>query len=227
MRSRSSVAKSKAAAVLGEPPPPDTPPPPDQPRTASGEQQDFFGDPIPRDRRSPDPQPDKPPQAGGGQQMTGYERVIDRLFTVDVDAVYEQLEADLRLATKASRADYGTIVDALDVAEDNARLAMQLCVHAKVTRDAFLADLEVTESALREEATAIAQAQKEKGERSKAITNADIDAIIAARHSEEWRDLKDKRARAQRTCEYLERLAELWKERAKDLRAMVAKARDA
>jgi len=155
----------------------------------------------------------------------GYDRVVDRVFRIDADGEYAQLETRLKLSMRASRADYGSVVDALDEAEDLARRAMALYVNGKVAVAAFEIDARVIEGALREQAVSGLEAEKERGERKKAITEGDVDGRIASMFPDEYRDLAVKRSKAKEVCVYFERLAELWKERARDLRAMVGNAR--
>ncbi len=151
----------------------------------------------------------------------GYDRIVERVFAVDPWASYEQLERDIKLPGPAHRADYATIVDALDKCEDNAREAHRVFIAAKVAADRFEADAIVLAVDMRTQATQALEAEKERGERKKQITDADVESRIAALFPDEWRTLEERRAKARRMVSHLERLADLWKERARDVRAML------
>jgi len=158
----------------------------------------------------------------------GVDRIVDTLFDLpDAHEEYLAVKASLRLGTRASRADYGTLVDALDAAEDMAERAYRIFVNAKVARDAYDIDAQAIEAGMREQANAALQAEKDAKTRSKAITDADVVAYMAAKFPDEWRDVTARRGRARRTISYLENLSYRAAERAKDLRQMVARARDA
>lgn len=160
--------------------------------------------------------------------MGAHQRIVDVLFDMpDPMEVYSRVRKALSFGGRASSMGYGALVDALDEAEANAADAFQLLCDAKVTHDRFEMDAQVISGALREKSIMDLQAQKNAGERSKAITNDDITAVMAAKFHDEYRDLESRRSRAKRTVAALESLADLARERARDLRAMVAKARDA
>jgi hypothetical protein len=158
----------------------------------------------------------------------GYDRIVDTLFDLpDPHEEYLAVKQSLKLGTRASRADYGTLIDALDVSEDMAERAFALLVNAKVARDAYDIDARAIEAGMRDQANAALQAEKDAKTRSKAITDADVTAYMAAKFPDEWRDIEARRGKARRTVSYLEDLAKRAGERARDLRQMVARARDA
>ena len=160
--------------------------------------------------------------------MGHHQRIVDVLFDLpDPMDVYSRVRRSLTFGGRASSMGHGALIDALDEAETNAADAFQLMCDAKVTHDRFEMDAQVISGALRDKAVMDLQAQKDAGTRSKAITNDDITAVMAAKFHDEYRDLETRRSRAKRTVAALESLAELARERARDLRAMVAKSRDA
>lgn len=161
----------------------------------------------------------------GPSMGPGFERIIRRVFTIDEHAVYDRLEKGLRLGTPASRAEYGVLLDALDASEDNAREAHRLYVNGAVALDDFEADAEAIEADMREQAIAKLQAEKAAGTRAKSITNDDVSAAMAAEFPDEVRELAKKRSRAKMAVKHFERLADLWKQRCRDLDVMVQSAR--
>lgn len=159
----------------------------------------------------------------------GYERIVTHLFARSEQPMdtYEKVRAALRLGTRASSASHGQLVDALDQAEENAMEAMELLINAKVAHDAFEIDAKMVLGAVREESYAVLQAEKAAGVRSKAITDADVESVMASRHPDDWQEIQEKIGKAKRTVDLIAELAERARERAKDLRAMVSKSRDA
>ena len=165
-------------------------------------------------------------EAPGGPTMgPGFERIIRRVFTIDEFAVYERLEEGLRLGTPASRAEYGVLLEALEESEDNAREAHRLYVNGRVALDDFEADAAAIEADMRTQASSKLEAEKTAGERSKAPTIADIQAKMVEMFPDEVRDLSKRRSRAKNAVLHFERLADLWKQRCRDLDVMVQGAR--
>lgn len=155
----------------------------------------------------------------------GYERIAKRLYAIDELGEYEHLESALTLGQPAHRADYATLVDALDAAEDNARRAHRLYCNACVALDAFELDARIIEGGLREQAIATLTHQKAEGVRTKQITDPDVQAEMARAHHDEVRELGQRRAKSKRMVDHFERLADLWKARARALEVMVSTMR--
>jgi hypothetical protein len=159
-----------------------------------------------------------------GVSMTGFETIIDSVFSFDSEAVYQEVLNSLEFQGKASRAEYGMLIDALDAAEEVARKALQLVANAKVACVRYLADVDSIRGQLREDARNELLNERDGG---KAPTIADIEARVASAYHDEHRDIEVRIAKAKRSVEYLEGLASLTAERARDLRQMVAKSRGA
>lgn len=157
----------------------------------------------------------------------GYDRIITKIFTAVEDPMdtYQKVRDRLRIGTRASAASYGQLVDALDEAEETAMQAMELLVNAKDAHDGFEIDSKIIAGALREKAVAELEDRKAQGVLKKAITNDDVEAVMAAKYPDEWQTLEHKRGKARRTIDLLSELAERSRERCKDLRAMVSKFR--
>ena len=138
--------------------------------------------------------------------------------------VYQRVRDSLRMG-RASGASYGQLVEALDEAEENAVLAMEVYVNAAVALESFEIDAKIVLGTLRDDATAILEDEKAQGQRKKAITNDDVESVMAAKFPDEWQSVTNKRAKAQQTVKLLGDLCERARERCKDLRAMVSKFR--
>lgn len=232
--------KEAAAAVLGETP--------NAARTAPSARDIAANAPAAR-------QPQGAPEGGGGGAaagpkeggyrtrassvvMTGFESIIDNLFTFDADATFANVIKGLELSQPASQTDYGTLVDALNAAEEIARQALQLVANAKVANARYTADVGVIRAELHEQCVAELMEQYRKeveaeaGEKRKTSTArkptiGDIDAYKAANYNDEWSDIEERLAKSKETVHYLEGLAGLAAQRARDLRQMVASSRGA
>ncbi len=153
----------------------------------------------------------------------GYERITERVFDLaDPDAEYLQLEADLAFGAAPGTGD---LLGALDGAEDNARRAHRLYVNARVDAEAFNIDADVVEAAMRTQAIAALQHEKDSGHRSKAITDADTTAKMSAMFPDEYRDLAVRKVKSRKMIEHLETFANLWRSRCYSLSKMLESKR--
>ena len=155
----------------------------------------------------------------------GYERIQTRIFDLDPISEYEELEQALKLGKSAHTATYAEIVDALDLAEDNARRAHALFCHARVELERFEIEVSLSESAMRESAQRALFEAKERGEFKKVISNDDVEAYMRTHNTDEYTDSMIRRQKAKRMVEHLERLADLWRKRRDTLDTMGNRAR--
>lgn len=162
------------------------------------------------------------PVNGAATTSPGFMRIAERVFDLpDPDGEYAELEQALSLGSS----EFDSIVKAVDAAEDDARRAHRLYVNAKLDYERFAADAALIEGAIRSEASAELQREKDSGVRTKQITDADVVAKCAALFPDEWRDLAEKRVRAKLSVEHLERFADLWVGRCRSLGGMLASKR--
>jgi hypothetical protein len=187
------------------------------------------------------PPPDKPPMDDRSSMLaerrkqiaadledlvlaSGTSKIVERVFEVDVWATYERLEAELKIGAPGNR-DRATLTDALDAAQDNARQASAIFASAKVAVERFEMDATVLAVSMREQANAELSAEKARGERPKAITDADVTSKIAALFPDEWLALEEERSRAKRTVAHLDRFADGWSKRARNLEVLLESVR--
>lgn len=158
-----------------------------------------------------------------GPRLTpGYERIQERVFDLpDPESEYAELQAGLQVGNQQFDSIYG----ALDRAEDNARRAHRLYICARVDAERFALDADVTEGSLWAAASADLQRDKDNGARTKQITDADVRARIATMFPEQWSELQQRRIKARKTIEHLERFADLAKTRCFSLANMLATKR--
>lgn len=153
----------------------------------------------------------------------GYRRIVDDIFETDEppEDIFEQVRKGMKLGNRASSADYGSLVDALDQAEELTRLAHLLYVRAVDEYESFERDSEIVESAMRH--TAVQQLEREKREkiRTKQITDADVVSTIAGAYPDEYQELAEKKRRARLMVEHMQDLHKRAASRAVHLRTMV------
>lgn len=147
-----------------------------------------------------------------------YERITKRILNIDVEKEYERLERELELNEAATPA---AVRKAANSAEANALKAYHLFVHATVAHERFKIDSDLVVSAMRDAATADLQHEKDAGQRTKMITEADVRGRAAVLFPDEWREANEKRVRAENLHKSIERLADLWRQRAHTLGALL------
>lgn len=151
------------------------------------------------------------------------ERITEEVFVRDLHAEWKELERGLTVGEK--RSEHAHSIAELDKAAHRAYRAHRLYLTARAAREEWELDNEVTFGAMISEATRSLQAEKDSGTRSKQITDADVRARVATLFPDEWRAQERKRRNVELTVKSLERLAELWAGKTRDLQAMVGKLR--
>lgn len=159
----------------------------------------------------------------GSNKGEKFGHIVRRIVSDDAFDAYPRLEAALKI--DAQRTDYGTLLRALDESEDNAREAHKLYVNAVIERERVELESEAVLASMREEAHRELQLEKDQGLRSKQITDADVSATCAGKFPDEWQAQQRRKSEAKRSCEHLERFADLWKERIRTLQVMITTIR--
>lgn len=148
-----------------------------------------------------------------------YLKITEQIYDIDDPAA---LMGELIAALKIDEAlTPGNLTAALNIAEDNARRAHQLYVCVKADHDHYEVECSVVTDALRSAALEELQDEKDKGQRKKAITEADISARIAVMYPDEFRDLRARKIRAEGTMEHVKRVAELHRKRCESITGML------
>jgi hypothetical protein len=176
--------------------------------------------------------PDAFNQPGRPGLTAGFDRIVDKLFELDAEREYAELEKTFTLGMRASQAEYGHIANALDLAEDCAHRAMKLYANAKVSHAAFEMDAKAILGALRKEIveklethklaefTKLKETLGSKAPTGKQITESDIESYMASSHPDEWRGIEIRRAKSEAMVKVMERFADLWKQRSRDLQVL-------
>lgn len=160
----------------------------------------------------------------GPRMGEGFERIVELVFDAsDPEAEYVDLEASLQLGEK--RTDFGSLVKALDEAEDNARRAHKLWCKAKVEQVRFDRDFDVFKAPIWATATAKLQEEKDRGRRSKAITEQDVEMKCAEHYPEDFRRHAVRAEQVKLMVKHAEEIAGLWKGRCSTLRTLLEQRR--
>jgi len=170
----------------------------------------------------PLPKPEVPlfATANKGPGITpDYARIIESVYAVDAFKDYTDLETNLEVGEQ--RGDYHTLREHLDKAEQRARRAHRLYLGAQLERSNWERDAEVTSAAMRSEAHAELEAEKEAGERKKMITDADVTSRVAEKFPDEWRAQETMRRKLKGVESTIEHLTERWNSKCSSLRTLL------
>jgi hypothetical protein len=158
-------------------------------------------------------------RADGGDELSPQmERLVTSVFDVsDIDEEARELESMLTMGE--ARSDYGTVLAALDRAEDNARRAHRLFVNAQLEQKRFLLEREEVDAALYK---AGVDSLKESGDK---VTVEAVKARYVLLYGDEWKAGEEKRARVKLAVEHMEQLAFFWSSRCRTLQVILSSLR--
>jgi len=151
------------------------------------------------------------------------ERIVEEVFVRDLYAEWKELEAGLTVGEK--RSEHAYAVRELDLAANRAYRAHRLYLTARAAREEWEAENETIFGAMMAKASHELEVEKEAGTRKKQITDADVRAKVATLFPDEWQAQERRRRKVELTVKSLERLAELWMGKCRDLQALVGKLR--
>jgi hypothetical protein len=174
-----------------------------------------------------DPKRGFPSAQPGGKAELGpaMRRIVETVFLRgdEMEAAAERLIGELRIGE--GRGDHGTVIRRLDEAEDNARLAHQLLISAKLEQDRYNLENEANLGAMRAEARAHLEAEKVAEKRTKLITDADVLAKCATLFEDEWPRLQHEARKLELAVRHLDHQVANWASRCKSLQVMAGKLR--
>lgn len=158
-------------------------------------------------------------RADGSDELSPQmERLVTTVFDVsDIDEEARELESMLTMGE--TRSDYGTVLAALDRAEDNARRAHRLFVNAQLEQKRFLLEREEVDAALYK---AGVESLKESGDK---VTVEAVKARYVLLYGDEWKAGEEKRARVKLAVEHMEQLAFFWSSRCRTLQVILSTLR--
>lgn len=149
----------------------------------------------------------------------GFAPIVETVLIADPKECYDEIMKSLQLPKGASRVDYGTLLEELDNAQAMAANALRLVATAKRTYKSYEAEADVIRASIRKRAVEIAEKDKARP------TKDDIEAIMRSTYHDEYRTLQVKVEEAKSMISVLEGLVTVTRERAKDLRQMLASSR--
>ncbi len=152
------------------------------------------------------------------------ERIITKVVKVDVEKEYDRLLDALTLET-SHISERGLIKVALNHAEKNWWSARNIQCIASQNKAEWEIRQTVVIAAMWEAATLSLQSEKEDGNRSKAITNGDVEFRANSMFPDEWRFAKSREKSIELLIERLKQLADCWKSRCMTLRSMFDSSR--
>lgn len=134
-----------------------------------------------------EPKKEPPPLYATAQGISGispdFARIVEAVYAVDAWKDYEDIEKNLEVGE--ARGDYASLREYLDKAEVRARRAHRLYLGAKLEKAKWELDSAKVVSAMRKAATDELQLEKESGDRTKRITNDDVEAKMAEKFPDE------------------------------------------
>lgn len=150
--------------------------------------------------------------------------IIETFFKIDFENDWKLVHDALVVGTN-DRSNHKQMEAHLDHAEDVARIAHRLWCNADVKRKNFKLDSDATLAAMRVEANDALQAEKDGGHRSKAITDADIQAKMMELHPDEFRSNQLDQHKTELLVEHCADLARQATSKCRSLNTMLAKMR--
>jgi hypothetical protein len=156
-------------------------------------------------------------------------RLVETAFlkSDEIEEAARRLRGEISLGER--RTDYGSVIEALDRAEENTRLAFQLAITIKAERDLYEKSATVIEGEMREKAKydleASSELAKKSGGKPKAITNDDVVAKMATLFRDEWEGLSGDRRKFELTVRFYDHQVEVWASRCRTLQTIATKLR--
>lgn len=151
-------------------------------------------------------------------------QVVETVYeTMDLAQEFKRLNDNLEIGE--DRGDYSAVNRHLDRAESNARKAHRAFLQATLRKKSFDLANEAILAPLRSEANRHLQVEKAQGDRSKAITDADVRAKMIELFHDEIKDQEEKRMKVDGALEHLQVIVDLWKSRCRSLQSMLTQIR--
>lgn len=146
-------------------------------------------------------------------------KIQERTFSLsDPENEHKDLETQLRLTDALTP---GRLQEALNRAEDNARRAHKLYIVAQFEYESFELEMKPVIEAMRQSANTDLQGEKDRKERSKAITDADITGRASVLFPDEWIVVQQRTIKAALMMSHLKIFADVWKQRCFSISSML------
>ena len=148
-------------------------------------------------------------------------QIMEKVYLEDLVYAYDELEAGMKECDELT--ERGATKKALGMAETNYRKAHKLYLTARFEHKKWNLENLIVFGAMRRDATEALQQEKKQGERSKAITEADVHAKCAELFQDEYVAQEMKRENVQAIEDDIENLAKSWEMRCQTLRVLCNK----
>ena len=148
----------------------------------------------------------------------GWDRIVETILVDDPWPVYEQLEADLRLGDR--RTDRGSLLEQIDQAETNMRLAHRLYATSEVEQRRWKLENMLIHSAMYHQATAVLQQEKDDKKRSKQITDEDVTNMAVVLYPDEYQAQEVRKTKVEQMVQSMKNLVAAWTSRCFSLKAL-------
>jgi|HubBroStandDraft_3_1064219.scaffolds.fasta_scaffold00013_18 hypothetical protein len=157
---------------------------------------------------------------------SGFDGVVESMHVTDVKALYDRLVKALKLGEQA-RNDKGKLREAIDEAEDNARLAHLLYCAAVMEFERWEIEHEPVHGDLWAQARDLLERDQagKPAKDKKTITNEDVKAKAASTFTDEWKRHRIGAKKMKLLVEHCKELADIWSQRCKTLNTMLGTAR--
>lgn len=160
--------------------------------------------------------PDLPP---------AYGRIVRTLFAFNPDAVFDELEASMRLPKPMRDMGYLELSELLDQASRHHVNASKLYADAKVKLALFEADCLAISGDMRKQASDQLKKEKDEAKGGKMITEGDVEARIAQIFPDEFRRQTKLRNEMKATVGHFETFVKSWELRRRELDTMLRECR--
>ena len=125
------------------------------------------------------------PQPARATNVDGIQRLIESVFEIDIEGTWKRCLAALKSTEEPVKGvPMRKVLAGID---DRCREAHKLYCNLKLHLSQYELDIEKTRAAIRDEAQAQLQAQKDNGSRDKRITNDDVQAKMMENHPDEFK----------------------------------------
>jgi hypothetical protein len=159
-----------------------------------------------------------PPSAG--VVSPEIQRIIESVFDVNVEPTWAKLHAFIKAHETPGAYSARSM---LREVEDRCREAHKIYCVLKLELERYKGDVEATRAAMRAEASESLQAEKDMGERKKAITEADIKAKMIELHPDEYRSAEMTERKFSLAVEHAERILLVLTQKSRSLNTEVGR----
>lgn len=146
------------------------------------------------------------------------DRIVVSVLNCDIDGEYERLTNSLKL--RGGRGDRGIVQQSIDEAEDNARIAHQVYINAKLVKEAYESKVEPVIAGMWASARQLLEKEKTEGLRTKQITDNDVKYKVIEMYGDEYSSQQTKLRQYDQTIKHLEHIVQVWNSRCNSVRKL-------